>query len=62
MLTCPLVGKIVISLPSKSHMPPFHFPVIMKYDEKLVSLTERAVFKNLTLSLAEYKTQRSVYV
>lgn len=46
MLTCHLVGKAVISLPSESHMPPFHFSVVMKYGEKLVSLTERTVFRN----------------
>lgn len=42
-------GKVVISLPSESHMALFHFSVIMKYGEKLVSLTERLVLKTTTV-------------
>lgn len=43
MLTCHLLGKVVISLPSENHMPPFHFSIVTKYGEKLVNLTERTV-------------------
>lgn len=43
-LTGHLVGKVVINLPSESHMLPFHFFLIIKYGVKLVSFMEKTGF------------------